>query len=190
GPLGARGARAAAGRGPRAVRRPGLRRHHGRRDRGGGGPHRADVLPPLRRQARGALRRSGRVRAPLRRGHRGGRDDRPGGDHRCRARRSGRVLPRRPSLVVTDAPGRHRRRPGPAGARAAQALRAGHDDDRRAATARIRRHGGRPGRGERRRGVPGRVRDVDRRGRGPPARRHPARGAGRAAVAGVRSAHV
>ena len=58
--MGAQRARPPGGSGPRALHGTRLRRDDGRRDRRVRGSHRADVLSPLRRQARSAVRWTGR----------------------------------------------------------------------------------------------------------------------------------
>ena len=109
--MGARRARAAAAGGARALRRAGIRTDHGGGDRGASGTHRANVLPALRRQARGSVRRRRRAgRAPRQdrcQSARGRCPDRGGGS-RYRSRRRlhpgrGRARATAPGIIAASA---------------------------------------------------------------------------------------
>ena len=173
GALGAREPRPARAGRARALRRARVREDHGRGDRQGGRADRADVLPPLRRQARGAVRGRGRIQELLVSAVAACPMPPPPIDAVAAASRPPAPCSRS-AVTRPAAPGGHRREPGAAGARADQARVTRLGARRRAAPARRRRSGREPdGRG-RDRGVQGRLRALGRRDqRAEPARAHP-----------------
>ena len=157
----------------RALPGTGVRPDDGRRDRQPGRAHRAHLLPALRRQARGAVRRgcSGR-------GTRRGRGRGAGRHGAARRRdRSARVdvrLLRRTSRARAATPGGHRGQPEPAGARAHQARLTRHRHGRCTSSSRRHRTRRQPGGRDGRRGLQGRLRTLDqRRTRTRPCSTHP-----------------
>ena len=171
-------ARTAAGGGARAVRRAGLRRHDRRGDRATAGLTERTFFRHFADKREVLFAGQDELERPSSR-HRRAPDDTAPARWRSSRRRS-RARPRSSPTSAARGPGHGRAsstRPGPAGTRAAQALgaRRRHDATGCGDAASTRRR--RPGRGVRRRGLPGGLRDVDRRGRGAPARRDPAVGA-------------
>ena len=122
GSMGTGRTRTAGGGGARALQRARVRADHRHGDRQAGRRHRADLLPILRRQARGALLRRRRAQgaAGEQRRRCPGLDipDRCGGRCPGGCRRHAAGAPR----LRPQAPGRHHRQRGAAGARVDQAL--------------------------------------------------------------------
>src|SRR6478735_1916337 len=162
-PLAAQRSRSPGGGGARSLHRTRIRRDDGRRDRPARRPDRADVLPPLRRQTRSAVRRPGRPAGTLRRqGRRRPAVDAPAGSGRRRPDGRRPVL-RGPPQARTQAAGRDRGKSSAAGEGADQALGDRFGTRRGAGPQGRRRVGGEVDRRGWCCGVQGRIRAVDRR---------------------------
>ncbi len=160
--MGARRARPARAGRPRFVRRARVRADHGGGDRQAGGAHGADVLPVLRRQARGPVLGRGRTAGV----HRGGRGQRAcfrRADRRGRCGPGGRWCPVQGApRRCPAAPGRYCRERRAARARADQARITRLGPRCRAAPARCPRASREPGGRGRDRCLQDRVRPLDR----------------------------
>ncbi len=146
----------------RALPGTGFRPDDGRRDRRPGRAHRAHLLPALRRQARGAVRR-GRAGRGTRRSRGRGARSRGAARRRDRSARVDVRLLRRTSRARAATPAGHRGQPEPAGARAHQARLARRGHGRCTSSSRRHRTRRQPGGRDRRRGLQGRLRALDQR---------------------------